>query len=284
MQVRQWTHLGRDFHPRYPGHSIVIVISTAAATLAGATAIGRQADIYQTVTSAIAAALAAFLGWAISRELDPDHPQSGLVAGAVVAVGQLFLETPDLLGAVWLLGTLRILNGITGLAPKVSDVALYGIGSVVVAWLGSPLLAAVASLAVTVGWILHQRGLWHLWASGSLAAVVAVLVLMNGAGEGAPVGVLQALVLAGGLAACVWALRPGERLHSKVDHGGAPVKAQAVLASIGVAAGVLWLEWILDPEGVLSAWFPLWSALIVAVLYRPVTDQHGPGREAAGAS
>ena len=68
-----------------------------------------------------------FLGWALSRELNPSQPYSAFLTAAFSLVNLLYFETIQLFIVVWLLLLLRLVNGITGKKLTLLDtLSLFG--------------------------------------------------------------------------------------------------------------------------------------------------------------
>ncbi len=87
--------------------------------------------------------------WALSRELDPDHPSSAGLAAGLTIPAWLMLGIPDLVAVFALVLTARVLLRPTGHAPHFLDfLMLFGLG--VAAGRTSPgwLLALVLAFAV----------------------------------------------------------------------------------------------------------------------------------------
>ena len=83
----------------------------------------------------------AFLVWALTRELDPDHDSTALVAALIAGLWVLVgFDVGGALPAIGLLLTARIVVNTTGRRPLVSDLAALGV------------LAAAISFTAT-GWV-----------------------------------------------------------------------------------------------------------------------------------
>ncbi|WP_425145051.1 hypothetical protein [Deinococcus sp.] len=117
----------------------------------------------------------AFLGWAIGRELDPDHPGTAALALGLAGTGSVFgpantRSVAQLVPGFAALGSLRLLVGTVGLAPALPDLAalslqagLAGVGGTRSAAL---LPAAALGLSSTQGDALSPPGSWGLAALG----------------------------------------------------------------------------------------------------------------------
>ncbi|WP_027109183.1 hypothetical protein [Lacticigenium naphthae] len=80
------------------------------------------------VLSGMYTGMGVFLTWALSRELDPTHDHSALLAAAVSLLNLLYYDTVQILVIVWLLLLMRIVNGITGKKRTTFDiVSVFGL-------------------------------------------------------------------------------------------------------------------------------------------------------------
>lgn len=110
--VERFTHLGRPVDPRSPSNLFAVAVSLAAG-LAGWLVVG-------TIGGALSSLLAAFLAWALGRELDPDRPWTAGVAA--VGAGAVSLAFPPEAGALAVvLVAARIVVRSTGLPPTTLD-------------------------------------------------------------------------------------------------------------------------------------------------------------------
>ena len=92
-RLTEITTLGRPIDLRYPSNrlavGVTIVTGVVAFVLSDAGGLQRPAE-------AAAVAIAAFLGWAVGHELDPDHPRSAGYAAVLAAVLGFFVGPPAL--------------------------------------------------------------------------------------------------------------------------------------------------------------------------------------------
>jgi hypothetical protein len=134
------------------------------------------------VDSAVAMGGAAFLAWAVARELDPDRPPSAAlsapVAAIVVAIHLSMGATVSLVAVYLMLVAARVLSRTTGRAPTQLDLALH---VVVAAWAALRPVGWLAGLALAVAVVLDSRDgeprwqvrMWWGAAIGIAATVVA---------------------------------------------------------------------------------------------------------------
>ncbi len=155
---------------------------------------------------AVQAGLASYLAWAISREIDPDHPASATMAA--VAGGLLALALHIDIGALFvILLAAKVMVAGSGLSPARWEAGLLGAGALVFTgsqtgwWMAMAMAAALlmdtatqplaagdhryiaAALAVVawvVYWVLDDAGPWwwaHLAAVAAAGLVISYLPL-----------------------------------------------------------------------------------------------------------
>lgn len=276
-----FTHLGREFHPRYATHRWVMAISLAAAVWSGGLAVLQGAGLPAAGWSAIGGAGAAFLAWAIGREIDPDHHISAILAAAAAAAAQPWLGAADLLGLAWFLGLARIVNGSTGLAPKASDLVLYYGATVLIGWQTGPVLPAVSGLGIVLAAGIHSRPRWQVGVGLLHVLTAALLALLIDRQAGAFPSPVMTLGGAAAVGALAWLAGPRVDIFSTGDYSQEPLKLKGIQAAIGLAALILWIAWVREPEQALAAWFPLLASLLAAIVLRFVSA--GVSRGAARA-
>jgi hypothetical protein len=141
--VQQFTHLGRPIDVRHPSNLFAVAASAVVGLLAFLLADG---SILDRGWEGALFGLAAFMAWALGREIDPDRTltaNASLVAGGFLAIA-VDVAAP---GAILLvMVAARITARTTGLAPKVSDLAVISIVGVALAsdvagWAGAMILA-----------------------------------------------------------------------------------------------------------------------------------------------
>lgn len=266
--MTRFTHVGREFHPRYATHRWVIAISLAAAVWSGGLAALQGAGLLAAGWSAVAGAGVAFLAWAIGREIDPDHHTSAILAAAAAAAGQPWLGAADLLGLAWFLGLARIVNASTGLPPKASDLMLYYGATALVGWVSGPVFPAVSGLGIVLAAGIHSRPRWQVGVGLLHALTAALLALLIDRQAGAYLSPVMALGSAAAVGALAWLAGPRKEISSTEDYSQEPLKLKGIQAAVGLAALILWIGSVREPEQALAAWFPLLAALLAAVALR----------------
>ena len=248
-RLQQNSGLGRTVDPRHPITRRVFI----GATVVGVVTLGLSlATGGPDLRLAARAGMAAFLAWAIARELDPDRPRSADVA-IVASLGMTFGGDPSLVSAAVMLLAVRVLAGTVGrrLAP-VDGFVLIGTAALAggspVAWPG------IVALALAIWW------------EGSLPVWYAIAVA--GAGVGAAMvtqpeivrtfGTLAGLLVVLSLLAAIPQVRTVEASPDSGVGSLEPerVRAARLVAAVGVAIGA-----VLTVEGVWAVG-PIAAALV----------------------
>ena len=182
MRIR--SGLGRPLDPALPSNLFVLVAAPLAGIAAGAWRLLAGDPFGDAVWGGILGGGAAFLAWAITRELDPVRPATAALA-ALSAPWTLLAGDPALLGlAIVLLGS-RVAAGTTGYRLYATDAAALvvfslGAGSggagpvpgalagVVIIWfdrrtglVGGPLVAAASFAGWRYGATARRGSIWQ---------------------------------------------------------------------------------------------------------------------------
>lgn len=262
--MRSVTALGRPIDPRVASNRYAVIAAALAAVAAGAVAAIGGGD---PLGWAVRGGLAAFLAWAVGRELDPDRPRAAALA-APLGLAALAAGKPSLFAVAAVLLAVRIGVRTTGLWPSRVD------------------LVAMAALAALAGWQLH--GVWagiglagmlaldtrlprpappRSLAGGAAAAVAALAAAAVGdgfAGGWALPDVAESLVLGGG-ALAVLALR-SHPPESTGDYTGVTLDAVRLRAGRLVAVAVLAATALAGGGAGVAALAPVWAAFAGAAL------------------
>lgn len=201
-----------------------------------------------------------FLTWALGREVDPDHPLSAFLAGALVVAAVVAYHLPFVVLALWMLLALRVVNHTTGLPPTLPDsIALLLLTGYAVTW---SVVAAVicASAFVLNAWLGDRTGRNLALAAAGLATAVLPWSDMTW------MPALDALVAAVAVSVVFGAVILRYRVvSSRGDLTGTTLDPRRVRAAQGLAlmtvlaaAGALGIRGLVDLS-------PLVSAMIAAV-------------------
>lgn len=164
------TGIGRQLDIDHASNRFVVTVSVIAGTIAGAIALLDGDGLPAALWAGVLAGGAAFLAWAIARELDPDDATSAnlaAVAGfAVALIGDPFLAAA---GAVLLAA--RIVARTTGIPPQPIDLlVLVGFA----AYLGSRPAGLIAAMAIGVALVADRMLPGRTPAANLLGGVLAI--------------------------------------------------------------------------------------------------------------
>ena len=244
-----------------------VVWVTFGAGLVGAAVAGLIGDagLGAAARQGVSAGGAAFVAWAIARELDPDRP-AGAVAAAVLAPFTVIAADPDLLASGLMIVAARVVAGTTGRRLRLIDLVVLGIWAALIGidGIGTPvgLMAGIAP-AVSGWWNRASARVLFAASAATLAAVVAVAAAfaLDRGPWTEPAGFARGLLVAGlaaGLVGC-W-LVPAVRSAVDSRHRGIISTHRVRLARVAtLSAAVGTVLWAGGP-GVMAL-APVWVAL-----------------------
>lgn len=180
-RIYSLTSIGRPVDWKYPTNRAMVILLLPAA-LAGLAMAWWQGDSFPRILLLpLITIIAAFGGWALGRELDPDNQSAAFVA-LVIAVFVVLFGSPDgsyrLLLLFTVLGLVRQVNRTTGLQARLSDsILLLALTVWVIYATENPLfgLVAAASFALDGSLELPLRR-QYLFALLSVGATIVYMV------------------------------------------------------------------------------------------------------------
>lgn len=282
MERASLTTIGRPVDLRVPSNRAIAVLAVLAAVGGAVHAAVLGHGPGSSLLRGAVFGGAAFLGWAMGREVDPDHPLSAFLAAGLALLGAVVVGQPDFLLLFWALVSLRVINRSPGLPAGIVDSAgLVALGVGVALRWGWPVLGLTA-LALALDGLLEPAHRRHLPLAALTLGTAGVLAVAR-PGEVAwaiPEGWVLSAVLACTVALVVVTLRTGQ-LHSVGDQGVEFLRLARVRAA-QLVAGLTGLVFAFagDAAG-FSAAAPLWAAIVGLALYRwgcylgSVHDAHG---------
>jgi len=220
--------------------------------------------------AAVAGALAAFGGWALARELAPDHNPAAFAAMGTALAAQLVLDGSPLLPLFLALFLVRIVNRSVGLTARMGDSILVAALVVATAWrFGNPWFAFVGGLAFLLdatlppGLVRHRVfavlcGLAGVWIFGLDAPEMATAAL-----AGWPRGLVAGIALA--FVALILATR---RVEAAGDATGEPLSLHRVRGGMWVGLFVAAQSLLGGPAEVRDVAL-VWATLAGTLLQRP---------------
>ncbi len=151
------TSLSRPVDFAYPSNRYAIGMSVLAFVgVAIYYLIGQQAAIVDSLFLGLGAAGAAFLAWAIGRELDPDYNLSAGLAAPLAVVGFVGLGLPNFFGLVLLMWSSRMVARTVGLPMKTFDSTLILMLTGLAIWQGSWIFGLTGALVFFLDSRLHN--------------------------------------------------------------------------------------------------------------------------------
>lgn len=190
--MRFVSSLGRPIDPSYPSNRYAVAATFAAGAIGSVVAFVSGEGPAESLGWGVVAGGAAFLAWAIGREIDPDRSSTAALA-APVAAAFVVAGRPSLWSAAAVLLATRVLVRSTGVAPKPVDLAF--------AALVAGAAAGTSSAGLPVGILTG-------------AALAADRLLPRPARRSAVVGAVAAAAIAVGAAALWGSLGPGPEAFS----------------------------------------------------------------------
>ncbi len=167
-QAKHMSGLARGLNMRRTSNKIVVAGFGIALTLYLARALSEEWMVGNpmTVAEAVAAAFAVFIAWALTRELDPDHPWPAAVAMIASFVAALWF-VPSILLVASAAIALRMVSGTVARSLTMFDLGLmavigYGSGRELSFW-------SIAIFAFVALKVAPEFGRLRWWAVGTLA-------------------------------------------------------------------------------------------------------------------
>jgi hypothetical protein len=123
--IYRLSSIARPLEPQYPTNLAVLILLPLIALGTGAAAFFlRDASLADAVSTGIGGLLAAFLAWALGREVDPDRNEAAFVAMALTVVAIGLGWAPALWVLALALMATRVVVRTVGQAAKLTDLAL----------------------------------------------------------------------------------------------------------------------------------------------------------------
>jgi hypothetical protein len=267
MRVR--SGLARSIHLSHATVRFAAIVTVVVGAAAGAITLALGDGPADAVQMGILAGGAAFIAWALTREIAPDHPITA-GAAAVLSPALLIAGPVDLLVAGLLILPVRIVAGTTGRDLTLIDIGALAVGAAALSFRESGVAVALLlglAPAASAWWARGSRRLL-IGSSCVIATGVVALTLFLADHDPwvAPVGFERGILL-GGLAAglvAAWVVPP---VTSPVDSrkGGRVLTLRIRLARLAaLVAGVSTALWA-GGTGVMALG-PAWVALAVTAV------------------
>ncbi len=268
MKKSSLTTIGRPVDIRVPSNQAIAVLAifTAVGGAVHAAVLGH--GLGTSLLQGIVFGGTGFLGWAIGREVDPDHPLSAFPAAGLAVLGAVLLGQPDFLLLFWALVCLRFVNRSPGLpAGIVESVGLVALGVGVALRHSWPVLG-LSALALALDGFLEPAHRRHLpLAAVTLVGAGALALVRPGPTSWIlPDGWVLVTALTSTAVLMVGTLRTGQ-VHSVDDRGSEPLRLARVRA-VQLVAGLsgLVITFAGGAAGFTAA-APLWAAIVSLGLF-----------------
>jgi hypothetical protein len=177
-RIYQYTSIGRPLDPAYPTNKAVLLLLPLVGVIGVGLALSGGVAPVQALWKGMVVLLSAFIGWALGRELDPDHNPTAFVGMALACAAALFAN-PSLLIAITTLGMVRLVNRSTGLQAKISDsIVVMLLVFAVIYTTESPLFGIAAAVAFILDGSLGNA-LRHQWVFGLICLGGTLVYLVD---------------------------------------------------------------------------------------------------------
>lgn len=268
MKAQHWTTIGRPIDLHYSTNRAIAGLTAACfvgGTLGTLAVHGPRSG---NVVFGLVFAGAVFLGWALAREIDPDHDRAAFVAASLAALSVVLVGRPDFLLLFWVLLWLRVVNRSTGLPAGWADsVAILGLSIYQSLRWGWVLLAFI-TLVYLLDALLRPRHRIHL-VFGGMAAGAAVGVGWTG-GWRLPGGTVDLpwvlLMVIAGAGILAWTcLAPVK--HALGDQTGLPLHPRRVRSAVFLALLAGTGPVVLHGEAGVRSTLVLWAVFVGVAAY-----------------
>jgi hypothetical protein len=179
MNPYKYSSVARALDPTYPTNRAVLILMPILFAAGAALAWLQGEAVLGGLLFGARLALAAFIAWALTREIDPDHELSAFLSLVLGTAAVIILPEANLLVAFWLMAVLRILNRTTGLPARWLDtLAVAGFSSWML-WTFDWTLGVIAGLAFILDGVLSEPLLRHRYVGLGLILLSILRVLVG---------------------------------------------------------------------------------------------------------
>jgi len=267
--MEKYTSISRPLDMNYPSNKLIALLAVVVAVLGAAGQAARGFSFLDSAGWGIQAGLTVFLSWALSRELDPDYPNSAALAAALSILGITIFPLPSLATIFWLLLLLRILNRSTGLRPTLLDlIGLLGL-TVWISLDGSWQYLAATAAALLVDYLLSGQDYFRLIFSALAALSAGMLIIFWRNASLFPAGITWypiLLILAAAVLFLPVILR-SRKVSSRCDQTQERIQPRRVQICqlFALLIGLISAVW--QGPSALFNLYPLWAALLGSFIF-----------------
>jgi hypothetical protein len=178
IQMIKFFNLGRPIDFSYRTNRWIVILSGTGTAAAFIFRLLSRVPLGESLLFAVGAGGTCFLGWAITRELDPDRPFTAFPAAIVSLAAAFFLGFPGFLQLFLFLYILRGMTGITGEEIQIGDVIVMIGLAVWLVLLGHWIYGAITGAALLVTALLSKKP-WLTAASGTAFLLIIIPFLIG---------------------------------------------------------------------------------------------------------
>jgi len=262
--IYRFSSIARPLEAKYRTNlAVLILLPVIAAGLTVFESVYRATPLPEALTGGLIGALAAFLAWALTRELDPDRNPGAFVAMALCVAASALGFGPGLFAAAVILMSVRVVVRTVGLPARTTDLALVlALAAAAAGFTGDWWLCLVPAAAFVIDY-LFDRGqrLAPVFAAASVA--LAALTFVTSGWSWAETetlvrGWIVAVVTVGGLFALMTVTCPP--VTSRCDASNDPLDPRRIQAGMALTLGAACLTLLGGLES-LTASLPVWAAM-----------------------
>lgn len=236
--IHKYSALARPVEPRYPTNLAVIILLPLVAIGLFAWLAIDGSGMGEAGKAGLFGALAAFLAWALGREMDPDHNATAFIAMALTVLLAGLGYGFDLLTLGALMFAVRLVNRTVGPQAKVGDIitlVLLNLGAVFVE--GAWWMPFISVIALAIDEFFERSNLTQRLAIPTLLVMGLSAFLV---GDGVDFSVMESLVRGWIVTVVVVALMVGgtifntEEILAPMDVLGSPCNCRRVQAGMAL--------------------------------------------------
>lgn len=183
FDITQFTAIGRPLDPEHFPNLLAMILTPVAGVVGALVIFFTQGGFSEGVVDGLMTAVragfftaaAAFVAWAIAREIDPDHDYSAFLAMALAVLAMLVLDAPaiGLISSAVVLISSRVVNRIVGPPAKIADAGQLLFLGLLVAAFDNWILVVIVAMAFLLDGVLKNPKRIHL---GFALAAIGILV------------------------------------------------------------------------------------------------------------
>ncbi|MFP3852932.1 MAG: hypothetical protein ACLFWD_01420 [Anaerolineales bacterium] len=266
--MTRWTSLARVVDPSIRNHRLIIALSAlggAVGFLIGL--LFRDSGFVGGLQLGVLCGFGVFFSWVIARELDPDHPNSGLLPPFLVVPAILAIGAPSLVMAFWIVILLRMVNRSTGLPAKPLDSLMLLAMALWLTLTGFPSAGLLTGLVMLVDSALPDSHPYHRYVGAAVAVLGAGYLLFQPLALNPPVQITSLVMTATlGLIFLV-AVSLQSSPQAECDFADRQLSKSRVRAGqvAGLALALIFM--LLHGANGIQANLPLWAAMAGVGLY-----------------